>query len=343
MMRRKNRKKWAALFAILMAAIVLLLLIMACYTYWRLDRLSENAVPFVGEDMENPGSNLIPSGQEAEANPETENPQEKTKEQVATLFKEIYHEDVINILLIGQDTQSGDHGRSDTMILLSNNQKERSVCLISFMRDILIPIEGRGLDRLNHAYSYGGPGLCINTINQNFDLDIQKYVVIHFDEMIELIDLIGGIDVSLSKEEAALYNGRFGWNLQEGVNHLAGQMALSHSRNRTIGSDFERTRRQRDILVAVYNRLLEHGGRENIFHLIDLVNQVSKMVRTNMSPWEIIALANNNINKDTDIEISLDRIPIDGTWKSQTYSGMRILKTDIEANREHLRSLIYAE
>lgn len=314
----KSRIKWASLFAILLAVIVTLLSIVACYIYGRLDRLSAKATPIVGE---------------------IEAPEDKTQKQAVTLFKEIYHQEVINILLIGQDTISGRQGRSDTMILLSFNHKQRSVRLISFMRDILLPVKDYGLDRLNHAYSYGGPDLCLNTINKNFDLDIQKYVVIRLDEMIELIDFIGGINLALSKKEAALYNEKFGRNLKEGLNHMNGQMALFHSRNRTIGSDFERTRRQRDILIAVYNRVFEYVGKENIVQLVNLVNQASEMVSTNMRAWEIIAFA-DNVYTDRGINISQDCIPVDKTWKPETYAGMSILKTDLKANREYLHSVI---
>ena len=115
--------------------------------------------------------------------------------------------DVINVLLVGSDSRdpNAEMGRSDTMILASFNKAEGKATALSFLRDSLVEIDGHGQSKLGHTYAYGGVGLTINTLNKQFGLDIQNYVVINFENLVEIIDQLGGIQVVLTEEEAEYY------------------------------------------------------------------------------------------------------------------------------------------
>ena len=108
--------------------------------------------------------------------------------------------DVINVLLVGSDSRdpNAEMGRSDTMILASFNKAEGKATALSFLRDSLVEIDGHGQSKLGHTYAYGGVGLTINTLNKQFGLDIQNYVVINFENLVEIIDQLGGIQFSLA-------------------------------------------------------------------------------------------------------------------------------------------------
>ena len=96
-------------------------------------------------------------------------------------------------------------GRSDSMMLVSFNKSKNKSTVVSFLRDSLVDIDGYGKSRLGHTYAYGGIGLTINTINKTYDLDIQNYITIDFENLVSIIDEIGGVKVFITEEEAEFY------------------------------------------------------------------------------------------------------------------------------------------
>lgn len=158
--------------------------------------------------------------------------------------------DVKNILILGTDSRDVtlDRGRSDVMIIASYNSKKGTLKLTSLLRDSLVPIEGVGWNRLNTAYFYGGVGLSINTINQLYGLDIQQFLVVDFGGVKDFIEYVGGVDIELTEEEAALYSLYTGRTISPGLNHLDPELALTHMRNRSIGSDFGRNQATEETL-----------------------------------------------------------------------------------------------
>ena len=158
--------------------------------------------------------------------------------------------DVVNVLLVGSDSRDPDAemGRSDTMMLVSLNKAEEKATVISFLRDSLVEIDGYGQSKLGHTFAYGGVGLTINTLNKQFDLDIQNYIIINFENLVGIIDELGGIRVNLTEEEAEYYRANGMPDIQAGDVTLTGSQALAHARNRSLDNDFGRTRRQRSVL-----------------------------------------------------------------------------------------------
>lgn len=263
----------------------------------------------------------------------------KDEEPQPIYHQEPINEEIVNVLIIGTDTRSSNsRGRSDTMMLLSYNLKDNSISLISFMRDVWVPIKGHSYNRLNAAYAFGGPGLTINTFNQVFELDIQNYVTVDFDGMAKLIDKIGGVEVPITEVEAAYYNKRYGWNISDGVNSLNGQRALLHARNRkSDGGDFERTRRQRDIMVAVYSKIKD---QYDIRVLTEYVLFATESIKTNMTPNQIFSLATHLLdNIESDFHVG--RVPKDKTWKYARKGGRSVIVINFDKNIEYLHDVIY--
>jgi len=260
----------------------------------------------------------------------------------------IYQQDkiednIINILLIGDDSRSCEtgSGRSDTMMLFSYDFKNNNVSLISFMRDIWVPIEGYGYNRLNSTYAWGGAGLAINTINLLFGLDIQNYVIVDFESASKLVDKLGGVEVNITEVEAKYYNQRYGWGIEKGVNELDGEMALLHARNRVSdGADFERTRRQRDIMLALYKKIISSGDAGM---LLDFVGYSMNNVKTNMLPEEIFSLATMIFNNHEQLCINQGRVPYDGTWAYANKDGMSVLAIDFDKNKEYIHDELYMD
>lgn len=258
-------------------------------------------------------------------------------------------EDIVNILLIGQDRREGeDRQRSDTMILATMNKRDKCISLTSFMRDLYVQIPGYQDNRINAAYTFGGMELLDETIETNFGIHIDGNVEVDFEVFQTLVDKVGGIDLELTQAEADYICGRdqsvlypqpynSEWDLQEGVNHLNGEQALIHARNRSIGnSDYRRTERQRDVVMAAFDKLKDAG----ILTLGGLIKDVLPMVTTDISLDQMLGYAIDVLGIGAD-DLQSYRIPIDGAYNSATIRGMQVLVPDLEKNREYLRETLY--
>ena len=270
--------------------------------------------------------------------------EEGTPTEPAPIYRrEPLNPNVINVLLLGRDARkaqlsSGVNGRSDSMIIASFNKATGEVTLTSIMRDSLVPIEGYGWNRINAAYSYGGVGLAINTVNNVFELDIQNYVVIDFEGIENLVDSLGGVEVTLTAKEVAHYQAKYGRvadGLVAGVNNLTGKQALMHARNRQIGNDFERTRRQRDLLTSIFN---EVKAMDSLTTALAFVDSATRLVSTNMSIGEITSLATSLFTSN--IHITNARIPCDGSYKNVRYYGASVLQINIQKNIDYIYDII---
>lgn len=262
-----------------------------------------------------------------------------TAENVLIAETEQKDDEVINVLLVGTDSRdpNSDMGRSDSMMLVSFNKTEQKATAISFLRDTLLEIDGYGKSRLGHTYAYGGVGLTINTLNKNYNLDIQYYITINFENMVSVIDEIGGVTVHITEEEAAYYQQNGMPGITSGDVTLTGSQALAHARNRTIGSDFERTRRQRSIMYGIYQKVMRE---KDLKDLLPLINYCMNQVKTNMSVSTIYDLAKDVFAID-DLTVRQAAVPVDGTYRSISYQGMAVLEPDLEANIEYIESMLY--
>lgn len=172
----------------------------------------------------------------------------------------------VTILLMGADTRPGDDDisrpRSDTMILLMVDPEQNVASMLSIPRDLFVEVPGYGLQRINTAYAWGGPELAISTVQYNFGVYVNHYVMVEFDVFTTVVDEIGGIDIYVPEP---IYDARYPtmdygyevFQLNSGYQHLDGTAALKYARTRHGNSDFDRAQRQQDVLFAIRDRVLD--------------------------------------------------------------------------------------
>ena len=263
-------------------------------------------------------------------------------------------EGVTNILLIGNDSrENGEDGRSDAMILLSISNKTKKIYMTSLLRDMYVDIPGHKGNRLNAAYSYGGAELLMQTIEQNFDIHISRYVLVNFEAFANLVDAVGGVDLELTGKEVEYVNGYlveynillgrpegtdYFEDLSGGMVHLNGPQALAYCRNRYIGTDFGRTERQRKVLTEVIHKL-PRGLLTNPKGLID---GLMPNLTTNLTQAECYRLS-LMAPKILTYDIVQNSIPLEGTYKDATIREMAVLEVDFDANKKFLRENLYGD
>ncbi len=219
--------------------------------------------------------------------------------------------------IFGIDQTQGDAGRSDC-ILLASMDDSGLVRMCSIARDTLVTIPGTGEEtKLGHAYAMGGPELALETLNKNFDLDLEDYVSVNFTGMQELVDLMGGVELKLTEAEWK-YLG-----LPEpylGIRRLQGADALRYSRIRAIDSDDVRTGRQRNVIMAMLKALRSMPRTA----LPELVVEGINMCRTNVDILTIMDLAKDVLNHGSDLEAVSMSLPGDSVtaWGGKRPDGV---------------------
>lgn len=260
---------------------------------------------------------------------------------------------VLNIMLYGAD-QFGQGGLSDSMILLSIDNRHQKIKLTSFLRDTYITIPGYYPHKLNLAYSLGGPALSISTIESNYGVQIDRYAVVNFTSFKKIVDIMGGVTVELSGDEIDYINAQIQYNNQTeylyaepGMVKLNGQQALWYARDRGgtysgmsfSGDDWDRTDRQRKFLHAVMNQMKS----ASIPELIEIVNNIGPMVTTNLKKSEITSLLSG---ATTYLGYSFEEcsMPSSGRWSyGWNEAGSVILVDDWNGARHDLAKFIYED
>ena len=248
--------------------------------------------------------------------------------------------DVVNILLIGQDRREGEgRERSDSMIICSINKKTNKIILSSVMRDLYVPIPGYSDNRINAAYQFGGMPLLDQVMEESLGVHIDANVEVDFEGFINALTQVGNLDIELNSAEAEYLN-KNGWSLTEGVNSMTPEQLLAYARTRYVGhSDWERTDRQRRVLMAAFNKV----KGEDVGTLLDLADKIFPSLTTDMSNMQIMGyvytVATNNIT-----EIENYRIPVEGTYECKTLrKGMEVLVPNLTENSKYLQQYIYGE
>ncbi len=213
----------------------------------------------------------------------------------------------VNVALFGLDSRQDDLGkgnRSDTMMIASLNKETKEVRMVSIYRDTLLQLDDGSYNKANSAYSFGGPEGAISLINSNMDMNIEKYVAVNFNALVDVIDALGGLDVSMTYEEVVHMNNYCvetskvtgkGYEKIEPTNpgtyqtyHLNGVQAVSYSRIRyTEGGDFVRAARQRTILMMI----AEKAQTMSLSTVNKIIDSVFPQVSTNFTLAEMIGYA----------------------------------------------------
>lgn len=210
-----------------------------------------------------------------------------------------------NIALLGIDSRQDDYGlgnRSDCIIIASINKSTNDVKLISVYRDSYLQLNEKGkttLDKVTHAYSYGGAQNTLLALNTNLDLNIKEYLTVNFDTVVLAVDALGGVDIDITSDELKYLNSYIDATSQSsgvktshitspGKQKLSGVQAVAYSRIRyTAGGDYKRAERMRTVVQAMVTKAKSLSATQ----LISVANKILPHVSTNISNSEIILLA----------------------------------------------------
>jgi len=276
--------------------------------------------------------------------PETSEQTETTAETVPTTEKlpDIRTDsDVTNILLIGTDNRGNEiNGRSDAMIIFSINKRTKKIHLVSLMRGLYVNIPGRGWSMLNNSFSYGGSKLLRQTIEDNLRVTIHDFLLVDFSGFTQAIDLVGGINIDLTQNEADNLNADFAAVLTEpllaGLNLLDGAKALAYSRIRYIDSDYRRTERQRKVITA----LLDHLRGMNVIEMDRMARELLPLVKTNLSGTEVMSLS-LEVLKASQYPVSQLMLPIRGSYETIIVRNIQMVQFNFTDNILALQKFLF--
>ncbi|NLO86509.1 MAG: LCP family protein [Clostridiales bacterium] len=251
-------------------------------------------------------------------------------------------DNVTNILLLGIDNRSSklQRGLSDAVMICSVNKNTGRVQLTSFARDTAVSIPGYNSQRrINAAYKYGGPELAMRTINRNFKLNVQRYVVVNIHGLANVIDALGGVDIEMSELEARRINyelikepmdkvEREDVQAFEGLQHVDGMQAVTFARIRGLDNDLERTHRQRRLLEALFKQVSDI----DLFGFMSLIETALPYVESNLATDELMTLGLSVLSGETIANIGGDgeiigqlRIPLDKRYGYKTINNSSVI------------------
>lgn len=264
-------------------------------------------------------------------------------------------DDIINILIVGSDRRSNEtaNERSDSTMIATLDMKTKSVKVTSLMRDMYINIPDHGMDKFNSSYAYGGVELLADTISTNFDIKLDGYVIVDFSSFRKVINKLGGVEVTVSEDDAAYLNNTgpvdSGFILKEkyrtvkvGKQTLNGSQALAYSRIRKVthptygDGDFGRCMRQQEVIQAILKKV----KKQSMTEVISLATSIMSDVSTDLNSSTIKRLVRTVMNLDTK-EIQSLRLPYEGTYKMGRRNGMFVFLINLEANKAKLQNFIY--
>ena len=340
-MEQQQKKKGGCCLAFLVTALAVVMLVIALADYGvnafldQIQRVDEEATlseeeiqAIVGEtdpaeDQPETGPSVQPATEPAGG----EVPGTEPSETVPPISQ---GEEVVNILLIGQDRRPGEgRQRSDTMILCTIDPRDKTMVMTSFLRDLYVDIpdwNGRSYqdNRLNICYALGGMGMLDTALRNNFGVTVDYNVEVDFSGFEDIVGLFGGVDIKLTKAEANYLGG----GLKEGVNHLSPDQALAFVRIRKLDSDFGRTERQRRLLQG----MLSAARGLSYDRLVKLVNGILPMITTDMTNEEITRYTLQLLPILSELEVTTQHIPAAGTYRDARIRGMAVLVPDLAAN-----------
>ncbi len=266
---------------------------------------------------------------------------------------DLYSTNAFNIMLLGVDSRNKNFsGRSDSMILFSINKETKKVTMCSFLRDIYASIPGHGNTKLCHAYAYGGADLLKETMKANFGITIDKFVVVNFKIVADVVDAVGGVDLDLSaseikvmnsyiKEQNKIYGNPAGTDIisesEAGTVHCNGNRALAYSRVRYVGTDFARTGRQRTVI----NKCIEKGKNMKFSEIMDLTEKFLPQVKTDLSQGDCASLL-LLVPDAANYTVESMAVPVDGTWKYDRVRGMSVISVNFEKNSQAWHNAVEA-
>ena len=351
----KKRTKLLIVVGILLA--VLLIGAIAAVIYWNhmlnlLGNASEHTVPTLSQE-------------ELDAILGTEETEIPTTSPEDTWPQVVSDQNITNIMLVGQNYREDEpHKLSDTMLLCSINRETHTLTMVSFLRDLYVPLpayagHGGGRNRINVCYalgstwtrsSEGGMEMLAKCIEQNFGVHVDHSIEISFDTFAEIINAMDGVDVVLTEEEAQYLTDHVGYvgSFEAGENALMGYDALAYARIRKIDGDRQRAERQRAIVTS----LIEKCRHMGILELHDLATRILPLIITDMTSeeitdylWELIPMVKDIQLASLTIPVSNDILPNSVWGKIIDLYGYEsyVLECNLQLNAEYLQNALGME
>ena len=265
-------------------------------------------------------------------------------------------EGITNILLVGTDGEYVEKGnRSDGMMVVTIDSKNKDIRISSIARDTYVDIPGYSTEKLTHAYAYEGIDLLREVFKVNFNLDIDKYIAVNFVSFMDIMDELGGVEVNVEEKDIKEINkyidACYGYykNKDEkdkeyitksGVQRLNGYQALAFSRIRYTDSAFARDNRHREVAESVYKEFAQKGV-ETYKKCAEIILNNTK---TNISPIEMMNLA-YTVLKINDKDIEQFQFPLEEYRNGHIISKQKgwVLEWDKEPNLEAWHKFIFGE
>ncbi len=260
------------------------------------------------------------------------------------------NKDVVNILVCGEEAIGGGRGRTDSIMIATINQWDGNLRLTSIMRDTYVQIPGFSDNKINAAYHNGGMKTLKKTIQKNFGITVDGYVLVNFDSFQEVIDALGGIDIELAADEVSYLNNTnyisdySNHNLQVGVNHMNGNQALGYARIRYVQKDgqygdFARTLRHRTVMTAIYDKLEDKSTLE----LVAMVPKLLPLVTTDIKKEELINYLYMGVTvRNKNPELKTLNVPVVGAYQLTRVRSMSvIIPSSLEENVDAMQKFIY--
>ena len=254
-----------------------------------------------------------------------------------------------NIALFAVDRRNpNDLGNSDVIMIITIDQLTGKIKMSSILRDTYVNIEDKGMDKINAAFAIGGAQLAIKTINQNFALDIKDYINVDFFGTAKIIDALGGVDINVKPEEIPYLNNYLKEisNIENipmtpvaspGMQRLNGKQTVAYTRIRAVGrGDYERTERQRTVLIAMFGKL--QGAGPAIFPVF--MTQILPYLETSMSNMMLFKIGGDLLNSKSK-SIEQARFPLDSASKGIRVNNIWYLSTDLKATTDAIHNFIY--
>lgn len=256
---------------------------------------------------------------------------------------------ISNILLLSSDARAYDtSSRADSIMILTIDNVNKKLKITSLLRDMLVSINNHGEEKLNHSFAYGGPLKTIETIEDNFGIKIDNYIIIDFNSFRKIIDTLGGITVNIKDYEISELNKYIldsGGNNSDliftpGIYTLNGYQALSYARIRKVGDgEYERTERQRNLIDLTMAKIKTISP----FKTVTLIKDVFPYIKTNInitSAIDYLLTTLSIYSKNSSIEQL--RIPIDTISRERLYTSKGwVLILDKEETSKTLKEFIF--
>ncbi len=262
-----------------------------------------------------------------------------------------FGEGYFNVVLFGSDSREGEleeGSLSDTIIIASLNNETKEVKLISVYRDTYLNLTDGTYNKVNAAYSYGGPVQAINVLNTNLDLNIEKYVTVDFTILVEIVDLLGGVEIEIDESEIDAINeyipetasvaGVEAVLIEEaGLQVLDGAQATTYARIRsTTGGDFKRTDRQRYLIEQLVVKLKQC----NWSTINSIINTVLPQISTNFTAAEILYYAAAYMDFELTESMGFPELATTGTVPG---IGDSVFPVTLLSNVESLHAFLFPE